>query len=348
MKAQRTSVRTPKRERTSPGRASAGLACWAVFLALACVQFVSPAPPAASGALAGLLAGLRGVGTCEAAGDTDYVIGAEDVISVAVRERTDLTGSFTVGPDGTLALPLVGEVKAAGLTVSELSRELNRKLSVFRAGEATVSVAQYNSRKVFVVGEVAKPGKYSFSVIPSIWDVLSEAGGPTDAALLSGVQVIRARTGETVTVDVRKLLEGQAPDQVKLQPGDTVRVPRRTSAAPEGSVVYVLGEVKSQGGYEAGIAKDVVSALAAAGGTTERSDLRKIRLVRRGPSVSTAMHVNLERYLKDGLAVGNPETRPGDTVMVPARRTWLSSFFSPGVLVTLLSAAASVAIISSR
>jgi protein involved in polysaccharide export with SLBB domain len=160
------------------------------------------------------------------------------------------------------------------------------------------------------------------------------------------VQVIRARTGETIIVDVRKLLDGQAPDQVKLQPGDTVRVPRRTGAAPEGSVVYVLGEVNSQGGYEAG-RENVVSALAAAGGTTERSELRRIRLVRRGASTSTAMIVNLDRYLKEGLMVGNPETRPGDTIMVPARRTWLSSFFSPGVLVTLLSAAASVAIIAS-
>ena len=324
------------------------MACWAAFLALACVPFAFRVLPVVPGGPAGFLAGACGAGTCEAAGETDYLIGAEDVISVTVRERSDLSGSFTVGPDGTLALPLVGDVKAAGLTVSELSRELNRKLSMFRAGEATVSVAQYNSRKVFVVGEVVKPGKYSFSVIPSVWHVLSEAGGPTDAALLSGVQVIRASTGETLIVDVRKLLDGQAPDQVKLKPGDTVRVPRRTSAAPEGSVVYVLGEVTSQGGYEAGIAKDVVSALAAAGGTTERSEIRKIMLVRKGLSVSTAMHVNLEKYLKEGLAAGNPETRTGDTIMVPAKRTWFSSFFSPGVLVTLVSAAASIAIISTR
>jgi polysaccharide export outer membrane protein len=308
----------------------AATACWFALAALAVAPCVLPC-----------------AGTCDAADDTDYLIGVEDVIAIAVRERADLSGSFMVGPDGTLALPLLGEVKAAGLTPNQLSREVNRKLSVFNAGEATVSVAQYNSRKVFVVGEVVKPGKYSFPVIPSVWHVLSEAGGPTDAALLSGVQVIRARTGETITVDVRKLLDGQAPDQVKLQPGDTVRVPRRTAAAPEGSVVYVLGEVNSQGGYEAGIAKDVVSALAAAGGTTERSELRRIRLVRRGASTSTAMTVNLDRYLKDGLAVGNPETRPGDSIMVPSRRTWLSSFFSPGVLVAIVSAAASIAVITS-
>jgi len=331
----------------TPRVKSAAFACLAVLLALVLVPSIFPGLQAVPGGPFGFLARVSGVGTCDAAGETDYLIGVEDVVAVAVRERPDLSGSFTVGPDGTLALPLLGEVKAAGLTVSQLSREVNRRLSVFHTAEATVSVAQYNSRKVFVVGEVVKPGKYSFSIIPSIWHVLSEAGGPTDAALLSGVQVIRAATGETITVDVRKLLEGRAPDQVKLQPGDTVRVPRRTSAAPEGNVVYVLGEVNAQGGYEAGIAKDVVSALAAAGGTTERSELRKITLVRRGPSASMAMRVNLERYLREGLMAGNPETRPGDTIMVPARRTWLSSFFSPGVLVTLASAAASVAIIAS-
>ncbi len=325
---------------------STAVACWVALAALVVAPHAFTILQAVPGVPATLLAAVCG-GACDAAEESDYLIGIEDVLSVAVRERADLSGSFTVGPDGALTLPLLGEVKAAGLTVNQLTREVNRRLSVFHAGEATVSVTQYNSRKVFVVGEVVRPGKYSFSVIPSIWHVLSEAGGPTDAALLSGVQVIRAGTGETVTVDVRKLLDGQAPDQVKLQPGDTVRVPRRTSAMPEGSAVYVLGEVRSQGGYEAGIAKDVVSAVAAAGGTTERSDLKKIRLVRRGASSSIAMTVNLEGYLKEGLSAGNPETRPGDTILVPARRTWLSSFFSPGVLVTILSAAASVALIAS-
>jgi polysaccharide export outer membrane protein len=339
-------MRTPAKRRTLV-RTPVPLIAYSIVLAiLAFAASVFLAVPGGTARSNGVLASICGVRDCDAADDTDYLIGMEDVISVIVRERADLSGSFAVGPEGTLVLPLLGEVKAAGLTVSQLSRELNRKLSVFHAGEATVAVAQYNSRKVFVVGEVAKPGKYSFSVIPSIWDVLSEAGGPTEAALLGAVQVIRAKTGETMTVDVRKLLEGQAPDQVKLQPGDTVRVPRRTSAVPEGSVVYVLGEVRTPGGYESSIARDVVAAVAAAGGTTEKSELRKITLVRRGPSASTAIRVNLEKYLKEGLMAGNPETRPGDTIMIPAKRTWLSSFFSPGVLVAILSAAASIVIIT--
>jgi polysaccharide export outer membrane protein len=275
------------------------------------------------------------------------VIGSEDVITVTVRERPDLSGSLTVGPEGTVVMPLLGDVKAAGLTVSQLSRELNRKLSVFQVDQATVAVAQYNSRKVFVVGEVVKPGKYSFAVIPSIWNVLSEAGGPTESALLSTVQVIRARTGETITVDVRQLLEGSTQEQVKLQPGDTVRVLRKLSSAPEGLAVYVLGEVRTPGSYEAALARDVVAAIAAAGGPTERAELRKVTLVRRGVSSSMTTELNFEKYLKEGLMSANPEVRAGDTIMVPARKTWLSSFFSPTVLVAMFSAVVSIILIAT-
>ncbi|UCF79683.1 MAG: SLBB domain-containing protein [Candidatus Eiseniibacteriota bacterium] len=288
-----------------------------------------------------------GPGTCEAAQAGEYVIGLEDVLAVTVRERPDLSGTFLVGPQGTIALPLLGEVKAAGMTPSQLSRELSRRLSVFRAGEAVVTVAQYNSRKIFVVGEVVKPGKYTFPAIPSVWHVLSEAGGPTDAALLGAVQIIRAGTGETVTVDVRKLISGESAEQVKLFPGDTIRVPRRSVTAPEGQVIYVLGEVQKPGSYEVAFAKDVVAAVSAAGGPTERADLRKITIVRRTVSASTTMEVNLDKYLRQGLLSANPDLRSGDTITVPRRRSAFGALTSPAVLTALLSAIASIVVITS-
>lgn len=281
-----------------------------------------------------------------AAADSEYVIGVEDVISVIVRGRSDLSGSFAVGPEGTLTVPFIGEVKAAGLTVSQFSQELNRKLSVFQAGEATVAVAEYNSRKVFVVGEVEKPGKYSFPVIPTVWNVLNEAGGPTASALLSAVQIIRARTGEIITVDVRKLLAGVPQEQVKLEPGDTVRVPRKITEAPEGNVVFVLGEVRTPGIYEASLTTDVVAAIAAAGGYTDRAELRKVMLVRREASRYAARELDFRKFLKQGFISANPEVKPGDTIMVPATKTWLSTFFSPAVLTAVLSATASIIIIT--
>jgi polysaccharide export outer membrane protein len=283
---------------------------------------------------------------CEAAAEPEYLMGPEDVLSVAVRERSDLSGTFTVGPEGTVTLPLLGDVKAAGLTPSQLSKELSRKLSAYRVGEAMVTVLQYNSRKIFVVGAVTKPGKYTFSVIPSIWNVLSEAGGPTETALLSAVQVIRAGTGETITVDVRRMLSGEAKEQVKLQPGDTIRVPTKTSVAPEGNAVYVLGEVRSPGSYEVTLARDVVAALLAAGGPTDMAELRKLYIVRKSASSTTTFKINLEKFLKEGVITANPDLGPGDTVTVPRKRTALGTMFSPPVLAALLSAVASVVIIT--
>jgi polysaccharide biosynthesis/export protein len=283
---------------------------------------------------------------CEGAGEPEYVIGSEDVLSVVIRERADLSGTFIVGPDGVVTLPLLGDVKASGSTPSQFSRELSRKLSVYRVGEAMVTVLQYNSRKIFVVGAVTKPGKYSFSVIPSIWDVLSEAGGPTEAAVLSAVEVIRAGTGETITVDVRRVLSGEAKEQVKLQPGDTIRVPSKTSAAPQGTAVYVLGEVRSPGSYEVALARDVVAALLAAGGPTDMAELKKLYMVRRSGSEAITFRINLEKFLKEGVVAANPDVRPGDTIMVPRKRTVAGTVFSVAGLVTLLSAVASVMIIT--
>jgi polysaccharide export outer membrane protein len=285
-------------------------------------------------------------GLSEAADGPEYVIGPEDVLSVVIRERPDLSGTFMVGPDGVVTLPLLGEMKASGLTPSQLSKELSRKLSVYRVGEATVTVLQYNSRKIFVVGAVTKPGKYAFLVIPSIWDVLSEAGGPTESAVLSAVEVIRAGTGETIRVDIRRVLSGEAKEQVKLQPGDTIRVPSRISAAPVGNAVYVLGEVRTPGSYEIALAGDVVAALVAAGGPTDMAELKKLYIVRRSGSEAITFKINLEKFLKEGVVAANPDLRPGDTIMVSRKRTVVGTVFSFAGLATLLSAVASLVIIT--
>jgi len=287
-------------------------------------------------------------GSCQAAEEAEYVIGPGDVLSIMTRARTDLSGSFVVSPGGTISLSLLGDVKVSDLTPSQLSKELTRRLSVFGVGEAVVTVTQYNSRKIFVVGAVAKPGKYAFSAIPSLWDVISEAGGPSADAVLSAVQIIRAGTGQVLTIDVGKLLGGEAVEPVKLLPGDTVRVPGKLSASRGESTVNVLGEVRSSGTYEVASAKDVVGAVVLAGGPTELADLKKVTIVRPGGASNIVLKVNLEKFLKEGMILGNPELRPGDTVMVPRKRTTLATIFSLAGIATVLSAVASIAIITSR
>jgi len=134
---------------------------------------------------------------------------------------------------------------------------------------------------------------------------------------------------------------------VRLFPGDTIRVPRKSVAAPEGNVVYVLGEVKTPGSYEVSFARDVVAAVSAAGGPTERADLRKVTIVRRTVSSSTTMEINLDKYLREGLLSGNPDLNPGDTITVPRKKSAFGAILTPAVLTALLSAIASIVVITS-
>ena len=90
----------------------------------------------------------------------DYVIGAQDVLTIHVFDQADLGGKFTVEADGTFSFPLIGRVKAGGLTLRSFEGELKKQLAdgYFNNPQVTVAVEQYRSQRVFVMGEVRSPG----------------------------------------------------------------------------------------------------------------------------------------------------------------------------------------------
>ena len=91
---------------------------------------------------------------------TDYTIGVQDVITITVYDQADLTGKFTVDADGSLTFPLVGRVKAAGLTLRGLEDELKKRLAdgFIRNPQVTAAVETFRSQRIFVMGEVRAPG----------------------------------------------------------------------------------------------------------------------------------------------------------------------------------------------
>ena len=93
---------------------------------------------------------------------TNYVIGPQDVLTIAVFDQEDLGGKFPVDSDGTFTFPLIGRVKAGGLTLRELEAELKKQLKngFFKDPQLSVGVEQYRSQKIHVVGEVRNPGTY--------------------------------------------------------------------------------------------------------------------------------------------------------------------------------------------
>ena len=187
-----------------------------------------------------------------------------------------------------------------------------------------MAVTLYNSKAVFVLGEVATPGKYARWPMPTIWDVIREAGGPTQEAYLGGVQVIRkgATAGERniQTVDLNQIWgRGVPSDLPALQPDDTVIVPKKVIEQTWPNVIYVLGGVKTPGVYQKEAAVDLVGAILLAGGPTVDAHLDKVTIVRRSATASQTMELDVERYLEEGDDSANPVLVAGDTITVDAK-----------------------------
>ena len=163
--------------------------------------------------------------------EADFTIGPEDVLGVIVWRETDVSSDVTVRPDGMITLPLIRDVKAAGLTPQQLADRLQTALREFITdASVTVVVRQMNSRKVFITGEVAKPGAYALTSSMTVMQLIAVAGGLTEYAEGKSISVMRTDAGQTKTFpfDYKNVANGKKPAQnIALRPGDTVVVPER-------------------------------------------------------------------------------------------------------------------------
>jgi polysaccharide export outer membrane protein len=159
---------------------------------------------------------------------SDYVIGPEDVLHVAVWKENDLTATLPVRPDGKISLPLLNDVQAAGLTPMQLADSLTDKLKKYVASpRVTVVVTSINSKRIFLVGEVGHTGATPMLPNMTVLQALSSAG-MTQFANTKKIYVMRIQNGKQVKMPVnyRKLVKGEMMDQnYLLQPGDTIVVP---------------------------------------------------------------------------------------------------------------------------
>lgn len=158
-----------------------------------------------------------------------YVIGVGDVLTVSVWRNQELGAKVPVRPDGRISVPLVGELEVAGRTPERVRTDLVTAFSEFVTAPAvSIVVDEINSRKVFVVGEIAQAGVYDILQPTKLMQVLAMAGGLTEYAKKDQVIVLRDRGGrdERLVVSIKAIQSGRQPDDnLVLQPGDTVIVP---------------------------------------------------------------------------------------------------------------------------
>jgi polysaccharide export outer membrane protein len=160
----------------------------------------------------------------------DYLIGPGDVVQVFVWKEADLTRDVTVRSDGKMTLPLLGDVHAAGRTPLQLAQDLEARFGRFVGSpQVTVGVTQPNSRRVFVVGQVARAGAFPLIGPTTFLQALALAGGFQQFAKSDKVIVVRQSGGSQslVHVDYKKIESGTDVDgqNIFLEPGDTVVVP---------------------------------------------------------------------------------------------------------------------------
>jgi polysaccharide export outer membrane protein len=252
----------------------------------------------------------------------DYKIGAGDVLKITVWGHEDLTRTAVVAADGRMPFPLIGDVPVAKLNPTQLEARLRELLGVYIVDpQVTVVVQEYRSQKVFVLGEVEKPGTYALTsqTQATLLDILSQAGGPSKTA---GRQIIVVRFpksdapvapgaagSQTLKANLKSLLDGDNRENIVLESGDTIYVPKLTS-------FFVLGEVKRPGAFSLEKDTTTLEAITLAGGFTERAAPSVARVLRKRADG------NQETVTLD-LSGTDPRAREfllaeGDTVLVPA------------------------------
>ncbi len=241
--------------------------------------------------------------------DSNYEIGPEDVLDIDIFDFPELSKPARVGNDGTITLPLVGQVKASGLTTLALAKALESEYSriYLQNPQITVGVREFHARPVSVVGAVEKPGLYPLSGPRRLVEMISLAGGPRN----SGGTVMVTRPGGFGAIEIGAGMRLAAPDQLEFDlqrlyyahdPAlDILIQPLDAIAVNKADVIYVQGAVKFSSGY---VLADrprvtVMQALAMAGGLDWSAARKRARIIRQRPDGSKLeIPLDLGRILK--------------------------------------------------
>jgi len=165
--------------------------------------------------------------TSAPAGAQDYVVGHDDVLEVSYWRDAQHSAEVTVRPDGFVSLPLIGELHVAGATPAEVADRVRARAADFLQDPVvTVVIKHVNSRRVFITGEVVRPGAYPITAPTTVLQLIAMAGGLTDFADRSAIVIIRADAAlAPAIVNYKQLTRLQNLKQnVTLRPGDTIVV----------------------------------------------------------------------------------------------------------------------------
>jgi polysaccharide export outer membrane protein len=276
----------------------------------------------------------------------DYEIGQGDVVQITVLGQAEMTGNFSVDSEGMMAFPVLGKVKASGMSTKELERKLTTLLAdgYLKRPQVSVAMQEFKSQRVFVTGEVLKPGPYALKVDRSLLALVSDIGGYTPNAGHE-IVVIRPPVGgglpvlpiggaapETPapTADAADPAAPSAPPPaagmtfdvpgaevfrvsvIELQSGNPERnillLAGDTVYVPRAAQVYISGSVARPGPIRFQEGMTLLQALTVAGGVTERGSQGRAKVLRTVEGKKQEVKIKL-----------TDPVQPEDTIIVPER-----------------------------
>jgi polysaccharide export outer membrane protein len=259
-----------------------------------------------------------------------YVLGPGDLITVWALGADEMSGkAYAVPPGGVVDFPLAGRIRAAGRTPDQLKAELIEKMKTYvRQPEVSVSITEFRSQPVSVLGSVKQPGVHQLQGGKSLLEVISLAGGLAPDASNTAVITRRSEWGKIpvpdatqdasgkfsiARINLNQLAEAKDPqNNIQICPNDVIEVPRAR-------LVYVMGQVTKPGGYVLN-ADETVSALQAlsmAGGPSQFGSLKNARILRpvQGSTERQQIAVNLSNVMEGKSS--DSVLKPDDILYVP-------------------------------
>ncbi|MBA3356578.1 MAG: polysaccharide biosynthesis/export family protein [Pyrinomonadaceae bacterium] len=252
--------------------------------------------------------------TTPSTADRQYRIGPGDVLDVRVFNRPQLShDSMPVTNDGLILLPFIGEIRAACLTAAELAKEITTRLLKYqRNPQVYVSVRQYNSQVVSIIGAVNVPSRFQLQRQVRLLELLSLANGPTGRAGRS-IQVLHAEAPTSIceetptssdlkdealaglsSYNLSETLKGSLQANPYLRPGDIITI-------PEADLAYIIGNVFKPGPIALTEPITISRAIVMAGGTGRDTDSGNVRIIRQatGSTTKTQIVVDLKKVKKN-------------------------------------------------
>lgn len=227
--------------------------------------------------------------------DAPSTVSNGDMLDVMVFESPDLSAKARVGEDGDVLLPLIGKVRVQGLSLADASAEIRARLmqrQFVKDPKVVVSISEFASRGVSVLGEVKKPGIYTAMGSHRLNDYISLAEGLTEQAGTNVAITHRASPESPAVVHISSTGKREAGSNPAIEPGDTIMVPKAGE-------VYVVGDVVRPGGYlmDHDEQLTIVQALALAQGANRTAQLKHSVIIRKNSAGRTEIPVDVDKVL---------------------------------------------------